>query len=95
MTDSGWSSWPAPAKINLFLRITGRRSDGYHCLQTVFQLLEWGDTVHLRLRPDGRITRTAPVGYDLPESQDITVRAAKALQAAADCPLGAGSLFWN
>jgi len=89
MTDSGWSSWPAPAKINLFLRITGRRSDGYHCLQTVFQLLEWGDTVHLRLRLDGRITRTAPVGYDLPESQDITVRAAKALQAAADCPLGA------
>ena len=89
MTDSGWSSWPAPAKINLFLRITGRRNDGYHCLQTVFQLLEWGDTVHLRLRPDGRITRTAPVGYDLPESQDITVRAAKALQAAADCPLGA------
>ena len=89
MTDSGWSSWPAPAKINLFLRITGRRNDGYHCLQTVFQLLEWGDTVHLRLRLDGRITRTAPVGYDLPESQDITVRAAKALQAAADCPLGA------
>lgn len=89
MTDSGWSSWPAPAKINLFLRITGRRSDGYHCLQTVFQLLEWGDTVHLRLRLDGRITRTAPVGYDLPKSQDITVRAAKALQAAADCPLGA------
>ena len=89
MTDSGWSSWPAPAKINLFLRITGRRNDGYHCLQTVFQLLEWGDTVHLRLRPDGCITRTAPVGYDLPESQDITVRAAKALQAAADCPLGA------
>ncbi len=88
MTDSGWSSWPAPAKINLFLRITGRRSDGYHCLQTVFQLLDWGDTVRLRVRVDGRISRLEVPGYDVPEALDITVRAAKALKTATDCPLG-------
>lgn len=88
MTESGWSAWPAPAKINLFLRVTGRRSDGYHTLQTVFQLLDWGDTVRLRVRTDGRISRLVSPDYDVPENQDITVRAAKALQAAAQCPLG-------
>ena len=88
MTEPGWSSWPAPAKINLFLRITGRRSDGYHCLQTVFQLLDWGDTVRLRVRVDGRISRLEVPGYDVPEALDITVRAAKALKTATDCPLG-------
>ncbi len=89
MTESGWSRWPAPAKINLFLRITGRRSDGYHTLQTVFQLLDWGDTVHLRLRSDGRITRAAATGYGVAEAEDIAVRAAKALQTATGCASGA------
>lgn len=89
MTESGWSRWPAPAKINLFLRITGRRSDGYHSLQTVFQLLDWGDTVHLRLRSDGRITRAAATGYGVAEAEDIAVRAAKALQTATGCASGA------
>lgn len=89
MTESGWSTWPAPAKINLFLRITGRRSDGYHDLQTVFQLLDWGDTVRIRVREDGQIHRLASPGHDVPEAQDITVRAAKALQKDAGCPLGA------
>ena len=51
----GWSAWPAPAKLNLFLRITGRRDDGYHLLQTVFRLLDWGDTIRLRVRDDGQI----------------------------------------
>ncbi len=55
MNEAGWSAWPAPAKLNLFLRITGQRPDGYHELQTVFQLLEWGDTVRLRVRSDGQI----------------------------------------
>ena len=50
LPDVAWSDWPAPAKLNLFLRIRGRRPDGYHRLQTVFQLLDWGDTVQLRLR---------------------------------------------
>lgn len=49
----GWSAWPAPAKLNLFLQIVGRRADGYHQLQTVFRLLDWGDSVFLRPRMDG------------------------------------------
>ena len=60
--NAGWSAWPAPAKLNLFLRITGRRADGYHALQTVFRLLDWGDTIRLRVRDDGQIVRHRPVG---------------------------------
>lgn len=75
-----WSAWPAPAKLNLFLHITGRRDDGYHCLQTVFRLLDWGDTVHLRLRDDGAIRRRSALpGVD--EQDDLTLRAARLLQA--------------
>ncbi|MEO6365617.1 MAG: 4-(cytidine 5'-diphospho)-2-C-methyl-D-erythritol kinase [Luteimonas sp.] len=61
MSEGGdrWSVWPAPAKLNLFLRITGRRADGYHTLQTVFRLLDWGDSVRLRVRCDGCIGRAA------------------------------------
>lgn len=84
----GWSRWPAPAKINLFLHVVGRRSDGYHELQTVFRLLDFGDEVALRPRPDGRIERLA--GLDgLPPEQDLVVRAARALQHAAGTSLGA------
>lgn len=87
VSEEGWSDWPAPAKLNLFLRILGRRADGYHCLQTVFQLLDWGDTVRLRVRGDGRIVRHAgAVGVD-PEA-DLSVRAARALAAASGCKLG-------
>ena len=57
LEGGGWSQWPAPAKLNLFLRITGRRPDGYHALQTVFRLLDWGDRISLRPRMDGRIIR--------------------------------------
>mgnify|MGYP000597285547 FL=1 len=57
MAEPGWSAWPAPAKLNLFLHVTGRRPDGYHLLQTVFQLLDRGDEVRVRLRSDGRIVR--------------------------------------
>lgn len=82
MTDGVWTAWPAPAKLNLFLRIVGRRADGYHLLQTVFQLLDWGDTVHLRLREDGVVScaQTLP-GVD-PE-QDLCARAARLLQTAS------------
>src|SRR3546814_1151101 len=51
--EAGWSQWPAPAKLNLCLRVVGRRADGYHRLQTVFRILDWGDTIRLRPRADG------------------------------------------
>src|SRR5690606_21952179 len=53
----GWLALSAPAKLNLWLHVTGRRPDGYHALQTVFQLLDWGDRIRLRLRDDGQVTR--------------------------------------
>ena len=84
----GESQWPAPAKLNLFLHVTGRRPDGYHELQTLFQLIDLSDTVSLSVTDDGRIERPAgPAGVD-PDS-DLTVRAAKALQAATGCRAGA------
>jgi 4-diphosphocytidyl-2-C-methyl-D-erythritol kinase len=79
----GWSDWPAPAKLNLFLRILGRRPDGYHHLQTVFQLLDWGDTVRLRLRSDGQVRRAEATGYTVPEQEDLAVRAAKMLLSSS------------
>ncbi|MCL1529397.1 4-(cytidine 5'-diphospho)-2-C-methyl-D-erythritol kinase [Xanthomonas nasturtii] len=86
---SDWSAWPAPAKLNLFLQITGRRADGYHLLQTVFRLLDWGDTIHLRVRSDGQIRR---IGESLPgvaEDDDLVIRAARLLQSAAGTRVGA------
>jgi 4-diphosphocytidyl-2-C-methyl-D-erythritol kinase len=80
--------WPAPAKLNLFLHVTGRRPDGYHELQTVFQLIDLCDTIAISIREDGRIERPdGPPGVD-PEA-DLTVRAARALQQATGCKLGA------
>jgi 4-diphosphocytidyl-2-C-methyl-D-erythritol kinase len=71
---------PAPAKLNLFLHVTGRRPDGYHLLQSVFQLIDHGDTLHFDLRDDGRIVRTTDVP-GVPPEQDLIVRALQALQA--------------
>ncbi|KFL37150.1 4-(cytidine 5'-diphospho)-2-C-methyl-D-erythritol kinase [Arenimonas donghaensis] len=89
MTPRGdWSAWPAPAKLNLFLRIVGRRPDGYHRLQTVFQLLDWGDIVRLRVREDGQVRREATEGYAVPEVEDLVVRAAKLLKSEAKTTLG-------
>lgn len=78
---------PAPAKLNLFLHITGRRPDGYHLLQSAFMLVDWCDTLHFEIRPTGQITREDQ-GATLPPD-DLTVRAARALQAATGTPLGA------
>lgn len=78
---------PAPAKLNLFLHITGRRADGYHLLQSAFMLIDWCDTLHFERRDDGRITRE-DLGAPLP-ADDLIVRAARALQQAAGCTLGA------
>lgn len=89
MTPPQWSSWPAPAKLNLFLHITGRRADGYHLLQTVFRLLDWGDEVRLRVRDDGRIVRRAVAEADWTEARDLSVRAAQMLQTSANSLLGA------
>ncbi|MEO8855602.1 MAG: 4-(cytidine 5'-diphospho)-2-C-methyl-D-erythritol kinase, partial [Burkholderiaceae bacterium] len=83
-----WTVWPAPAKLNLFLRIVGRRADGYHELQTVFRLLDWGDELRLRVRGDGEIRRVGEVP-GVPESTDLVVRAARRLQQQAGTNLGA------
>jgi 4-diphosphocytidyl-2-C-methyl-D-erythritol kinase len=72
---------PAPAKLNLFLHVVGRRPDGYHLLQSVFQLIDRSDTLHFDLRDDERIVRTTDVP-GVPEEQDLIVRALRALQAA-------------
>lgn len=72
-------TWPAPAKLNLFLQVTGRRLDGYHELQTVFQLLDWGDELEFELRPAGEIVRRHDL-VGVPERNDLCLRAARMLQ---------------
>ena len=83
---------PAPAKLNLFLHITGRRPDGYHLLQSIFMLIDWCDTLHFELRTDGRISRedleTDGQAAEALPADDLAVRAAKALQAACGTSLG-------
>ena len=81
--------WPAPAKLNLFLHIVGRRPDGYHLLQTVFQLVDLCDEIAITPRTDGVIERVGGLAHVSAE-QDLVVRAARALRAAAGRPeLGA------
>lgn len=84
----GWSEWPAPAKLNLFLRITGRRPDGYHTLQTVFRLLDWGDRIRLRRRSDRLIRRVGDSAPGVGEADDLAVKAARLLQIAAKADQG-------
>ena len=84
-----WTRWPAPAKLNLFLRLLGRRPDGMHRLQTVFQLLDWGDEIHIRPRADGCIVRDGGDTAGLPEGADLAIRAARELQQASGSGLGA------
>ena len=84
---------PAPAKLNLFLHLTGRRPDGYHLLQSVFMLIDWCDTLHFELRSDGQISRTdlnspAETAAEALPAEDLAVRAARALQAACGTSLG-------
>ncbi len=88
LTEQGFQAFLAPAKINLFLHITGRRADGYHLLQSVFSLIDLHDTVFLKVRDDGEIHRVTE-NANVPEAQDLCVRAAKLLQAHSNCALGA------
>lgn len=83
-----WTAWPAPAKLNLFLRVVGRRTDGYHDLQTVFRLLDWGDELRLRVRDDGVVARITDVP-GVPANDDLLVRAARLLQRHAGVTAGA------
>jgi 4-diphosphocytidyl-2-C-methyl-D-erythritol kinase len=85
---SGERPWPAPAKLNLFLHIVGRRPDGYHELQTCFQFVDLCDDIHIGVRSDGEIRRLRGATGVSPDS-DLCVRAARALQTASGCSLGA------
>lgn len=81
-------TFPAPAKLNLFLHVTGRRADGYHLIESVFQLLDFGDQIEIEVRHDGRVRRTTDLpGVD--EASDLVVRAARLLQQATGSTLGA------
>jgi 4-diphosphocytidyl-2-C-methyl-D-erythritol kinase len=81
-------AYPAPAKLNLMLRVVGRRADGYHLLQTVFRLIDCCDELRFRVRADGVIARVNDVP-GVPPDSDLCVRAARALRAASGTPLGA------
>lgn len=84
---SGWQDFPAPAKLNLFLHIVGRRSDGYHLLQSVFQLIDLADTISLRVNEGGEVQHLNPIP-GVPAEIDLTVRAARLLQKATGCSKG-------
>tara|TARA_R110000822_G_scaffold226254_12_gene359004 strand:+ start:4863 stop:5702 length:840 start_codon:yes stop_codon:yes gene_type:complete len=79
---------PAPAKINLFLHITGRRADGYHNLQTLFQLLDYGDQLDFAINHDGEI-HLSPSISGMPTEENLVYRAARTLQQYSGCTLGA------
>ncbi|OGA36045.1 MAG: 4-(cytidine 5'-diphospho)-2-C-methyl-D-erythritol kinase [Betaproteobacteria bacterium RIFCSPLOWO2_12_61_14] len=81
-------SCPAPAKLNLFLHVVGRRPDGYHLLQTLFRFIDLHDTLHFTLRDDGAVRRTNAI-EGVTEEQDLCVRAARLLQKETGCALGA------
>ncbi len=84
---TGAQVWPAPAKLNLLLRVVGRRADGYHLLQTVFQFIDLADRLRFEVRADGEVRRTGHLqGVDL--NDDLTVRAARLLQRETGCRAG-------
>ena len=99
--DTSTKYWPAPAKLNLFLHIIGRGADGYHDLQSLFQILDWGDSLRFFINDTGKIARSNDVD-GVPEAEDICIRAARLLQASSGVshgvsielnkriPLGAG-----
>ncbi len=87
--QAGWGvKWPAPAKLNLMLRIVGQRADGYHLLQTVFQFVDWCDLLSFYPDSTGRVGLDVPT-VGVPEQQDLIIRAAKLLKQATGCEQGA------
>ena len=88
MADTAFHNLPAPAKLNLFLHVVGRQDNGYHLLQSVFMLIDWQDSLDFTLRTDGAITRSEDSDVPLPP-EDLCVRAARKLQQATGCTLGA------
>jgi len=88
LTRRGWDSvWPAPAKLNLFLHVVGRRPDGYHLLQSVFRFIDRADLLRFASRDDGEIRLLTPIP-GVPPEQDLTVRAARLLQSVGRCRKG-------
>ena len=86
--ETAFQAFPAPAKINLFLHVTGQRANGYHELQSVFRLLDFHDTVYIRVTADGNISRRS--GNPLvAENDDLMIKAARLLKQHTGCPLGA------
>jgi len=88
MADLATSSWPAPAKLNRFLHITGRRADGYHLLQTVFQFLDYSDQISFNIRQDQKIRLLTPVA-GVEEADNLVIRAARRLQQLSGSEMGA------
>lgn len=89
MNQWNWeSTWPAPAKLNLFLHVVGRRADGYHLLQTVFRFIDRADQLRFSPREDSEIVLATPIPGIAPET-DLTVRAARLLQESTGCRQGA------
>jgi len=86
-TETMTEMWPAPAKLNLFLHITGRRPDGYHNLQTLFQILDWGDELRFVVNESGKISRAGHV-EGVPEAEDICIRAAHLLRTRSGVQKG-------
>ena len=87
-SESFSEAYAAPAKLNLMLRVVGRRSDGYHLLQTAFRFIDYGDALRFRVRGDGVIARVNEVA-GVPPDSDLCMRAARALQQVSGTPLGA------
>lgn len=88
MTSETWLRVPSPAKLNLLLHITGQRADGYHNLQTLFQFLDYGDSLEFQLRSDGELTLTPEVS-GVKFADNLIIRAARSLQQHTGTPLGA------
>ncbi len=89
MADAVSRAFAAPAKLNLFLHVVGRRDDGYHLLQSLFRLIDFGDSVYLTLRDDGRVVRDGELA-GIPEAADLSLRAARLLQPFAAHGAGVG-----